>query len=476
MNIINLTKSNLLIVLCFFPTFIFRSNLNIIEIIYSLLIFIGPLLLINRFIFKKKIFINKFFILYIALIITYGIDNHLGLWNGFIQPFRHGLIDIFGIIYIPALIYFLGCVLLISYIIFIKNKLYNVILVFLFTIFIFNIFDPTKSYDKAVNFKKETNNHYANTTVVLVLDEMAGLTSYESLGDGGQKFNEQAKAFFKKYNFEFYSNINSINRHTLHSVTAYVNLTDDLNTRIKTTKLSNNYFVEYELTKSNLFKKFKNISVYQNIHLNYCNFHNITKCEGYNPFEDKKYLLGFKDSFLTKIISIWKVNGSIISAFTWRFLRQIRIIDSILEPEVHKASFSDLFYKLKNDIKSKNYDLIYIHSLVPHTPYGFDDKCNYDGSKSVLNRYVSIKNKVKQHNLERGCVLFFLSDFLDKLKDDNLINNIDLTILSDHGARIKRGDTTSELPVIYARRNSKTNFKEIKDKMISQNIFADQFK
>ena len=69
-----------------------------------------------------------------------------------------------------------------------------------------------------------------------------------------------------------------------------------------------------------------------------------------------------------------------------------------------------------------------------------------------------------------------MSDFLDKLKDDNLINNIDLTILSDHGARIKRGDTTSELPVIYARRNSKTNFKEIKDKMISQNIFADQFK
>ena len=85
---------------------------------------------------------------------------------------------------------------------------------------------------------------------------------------------------------------------------------------------------------------------------------------------------GFKDTYLTKIISIWKLNGSIVSAIVWRSLREFRIIDSTLEPEGHKTSFQNLFKSLENDIYSKKYDLIFVHTLVPHRPYGFDSKCN----------------------------------------------------------------------------------------------------
>ena len=67
-----------------------------------------------------------------SLIIAYGIDNHLGLWNGIILPIILDLRDIFGIVYIPGLILLIIILLLIAYVISIeKGKLYNVILVFL---------------------------------------------------------------------------------------------------------------------------------------------------------------------------------------------------------------------------------------------------------------------------------------------------------------------------------------------------------
>ena len=63
-NDINLRKTNYLVFISFFPVFIFRSNLNINEIIYTLLIFIGPILLMNYLIFKKKLLNRFFFISY----------------------------------------------------------------------------------------------------------------------------------------------------------------------------------------------------------------------------------------------------------------------------------------------------------------------------------------------------------------------------------------------------------------------------
>ena len=138
----SLNKTNFLIFISFFPVFIFRSNLSINEIIITIFFFIVPALLINTLLIRKEILKNFFLRLYLSIIIIYGIDNHLGLWNGLILPFKHDIIDFFGIIYVPGIILFFSLSLLTSYFILIgKEKFYNVILVFLFTIFIFGIFD-----------------------------------------------------------------------------------------------------------------------------------------------------------------------------------------------------------------------------------------------------------------------------------------------------------------------------------------------
>ena len=48
----SLKQTNLLILISFFPVFIFRSNLNLFEIIFSLVFFLMPITLINFFFLK----------------------------------------------------------------------------------------------------------------------------------------------------------------------------------------------------------------------------------------------------------------------------------------------------------------------------------------------------------------------------------------------------------------------------------------
>ena len=97
-------KSNLLFFISTFPVFITRSNFSLIEI--SIILIFYLILLISNFFFlkylsNKSIFKNK---IYVSLIVTYGLDNHLGLFNGLIQPNTTYLFKYFSIIYIPALI------------------------------------------------------------------------------------------------------------------------------------------------------------------------------------------------------------------------------------------------------------------------------------------------------------------------------------------------------------------------------------
>jgi len=465
-------KTNFLIFISFFPVFIFRSDLSFYEIIYTVSIFTTPFFLINYFLIKKKLLNNIFFRFYLSLIIIYGVDNHLGLWSGIIQPIRYTLIDIFGVIYLPGLILFIGLVMLTYYIILLsKNKFYNIFLVFLCTIFIFGIFDQTKSHKKVKTFIHENDNKYSKTKVVIVFDEMSGFNSFESLNYNGSIFNKSGKEFFKKHNFEFYSDVKSVTANTAASLSALLNFSEDPLTRIRLLEQSPNFFFEYQLNENSFFDRYKNVSVYQSIHIDFCNSLSVSKCESYNPFSQTEFMNGFKNSILTKIVSIWKLNGSISSAIVWRSLRALRIVDSILEPEGHKATFQNLFTSLEKDIYSQKYDLIFVHTLVPHKPYGFDSNCNYDGSLSLNNRYFSIKKQVEQHNLERKCTLYYMDIFLENLKENNVIDSIDFTLLSDHGARIKK-TSDSSFSTIYALKNIDTNYKEVKEKTILQKIFT----
>ncbi|MDA9063155.1 hypothetical protein N9K40_04290 [Candidatus Pelagibacter sp.] len=356
-----------------------------------------------------------------------------------------------------------------------KDKFYNVFIVFLCTIFIFGIFDQTKSYKNIRNFTQENNITHYKTKIIIVFDEMSGLSSFESSNRNGSHFNTYAKKFFKKHNFIFYSDVQSITSNTGASLSSILNFTESSDTRISVLKKSSSFFNEYELTKNLFFDKHNSVSVHQGIHIDFCNSINVKKCRSYNPYTQKKFLNGFKDSYLTKIVSIWKLNGSIISAIIWRSLRELRAIDSILEPEGEKVAFNNLFKSLEEDVYSRKHDLIFVHTLVPHRPYGFDVECNYDGALSLRNRYFTTNQHIDQHNIERRCVLFYLDKFLDNLKENNSIDLIDLVILSDHGARINKTKESS-LSTIYALKNNKTKYKEIKDKTTLQKLFIQYFK
>lgn len=470
----NIIKTSIFCFTAFFPIFSLKSNLNINEIILSIIFFLVPILILNYVLIKKKLINNFFSKLYLSILIVLSIDNALGLWNGVIQPLRPFFRDIFTSIYYPSILFLLILIIIFYLVItFAEKKFLNIILVFVSTIFLFSVFDQTKSYKKIKDYELENKKIFPKTNIVLILDEMSGLNSFESKYDNNQ-IDEKIKNFYKKYNFEFYSNIKSNASNSVSSISSLLNLTSDF-VRKETVRESESYFYEYEMHKNLFFEKFKNISVYQNIHLDYCVAKNVSKCKTYNPFGQKVFLDGFKNIFFTKIISLWKLNGSIISTLAWRTLREIRIIDSILEPEGHKVSFNDLFNNINNDVVSKNYDLIFVHTLVPHRPYGFDKDCKYNGKLSLRNNFFSEKEHVNQHNIERNCVISFLDSFISNLKSNDKLNSLNITILSDHGARISKEDESSNLSVIFAIKNQNTIYKEFSEDAIIQNVFGELF-
>ena len=59
----------------------------------------------------------------------------------------------------------------------------------------------------------------------------------------------------------------------------------------------------------------------------------------------------------------------------------------------------------------KKYDLIFLHTLVPHQPSGYDSNCKYDGFLSFNKSFMKIDKQVEIHNNERICMLKFLDTF-----------------------------------------------------------------
>ena len=218
------------------------------------------------------------------------------------------------------------------------------------------------------------------------------------------------------------------------------------------------------------------IVIYQSMYLNYCKHKKVYKCHQYNPFDkNNEFLDGFKDSYLTKIISANKNNASSVSSIIWRLLRHLNIIDSILEPEGEKASFKFILKSISKSLENKDVDLVFAHILVPHIPYGFNTECEYDGSRGSNFNFMTIDEKRAQHNLERECVAFYLNNFFKLLKEKNIYNNLEIMIFSDHDSRIAEDRLGSS--VIFAKKesNSETS-KIITKKTYSNLVFADNYK
>jgi len=118
----SITKTNILVLIAFFPIFALKSNLSLIEIIFLISVFLIPILILNYFLIKKKFFNNFFLKIYTSLLIVMGIDNSFGLWSGLIQPFKAILIQLFTVIYYPAFGIFVILIIIFYIIITFSNK------------------------------------------------------------------------------------------------------------------------------------------------------------------------------------------------------------------------------------------------------------------------------------------------------------------------------------------------------------------
>lgn len=468
-------RDNLIFIVCFFPVFIFRSNLNLLNI-FIILLFFFFFFTLNYFYLEFLYKNNKFKtrLVYLSLIVTYGLDSHLGLYNGLVLSNFEFVINNFKYTYFAAFFIILVIYLLLLFFISFTDKKKNTLIIMLTisSLFVFNLFDSTKNYKNIPFFDYQVNNNYEERNLILVLDEMSGMNSISSDTDKGKVFNLKISKLFNKYNFEYYTDVFSNSKNSVSSLASLLNFTDKVNkeTRDKIAINSKNYFVEYEFIENKVFDKFKSISVFQNIHINYCNNKNVKKCYQYDPFDLKK--INSKIDRLSEILSIWTLNGSIIARVTLRFFKQFGWAKSILEPEGEKIFFNEILNLALKDINNSKHDLIFIHLLVPHKPYGYNEKCNYNVKLSNLNTNYKLKDHYRMHNIERTCVVKFIDSFFEKIND---MDKLKIYMLSDHGSRITNSERSS-FSSIFAYKDFYSNLgKKVDNKVVTQNIFKNKF-
>lgn len=467
---------NILFLIAITPLWVTKVNFTSKE--YLLLAFlITVIFLLNLFLlhFIKVEKINFFFLLYLSVVFTWGIDNQLSLYNEVILPEKPFFIKTFGNIYLAAI---LLLIIIFSLIFLIIKKLQQkgiiILTFFLVSISLFSIFDNSKNSNQILFFDKSTKDIAVNkTTLILILDEMSGLNSLESKTTEGIEFDNAAIALAKKYKFNIYSNIYTESRTTVISIPLFLNPNYNSSNASDLTIHTKTFYSENDMIQNKIFNLFKSVSVYQGMHINFCNNKNVKKCDQYNPFKDNKFIYGFKDTFTTKIVSTWRIFGSATSQVVWRILMHYRLIDYTGTPNGEKASFAELLKKIKSDILLDKFDLIFSHSLVPHKPYGFNKNCEYDGSNALGNYggKMQIEEHTLKHNIDRTCTIRLLDTFFQELKNENGFKNLDVFVFSDHGSRNQINDPESNLNSFFMYKNAKTNFIKINEKKISQKEF-----
>jgi len=462
--------NNLYLFICLFPSWLLSSNI----ILSTKLIYFLPYLLLyiifNTYFGDK--YDTKFKLIFLSIITVFALDQNLQFYQNFIKPNFIFLTNNLPNIYFADLLLIMS-LLIITIIIFflLKDKSIKIFFSFLLVIFIFKIFQvidkPIQIYNFNHTEKVKVKNYSNKKVLFMIFDEMSGVESTEKDFEYGETFVKTINSFAFQNNLKLYTNAFSISSNTANSIPFMLNF----ETRVPTVKLRKTFikksvsmYNDYDLIKNRLFEKFDNISVIQNVHLNFCNQLNVKKCYQINPYiNNTNYLKGFKNNLFTNFFSRWNLDGSSTARLFFKTSRLLNLTDSILEPESHKIFLPLLLSTIEKDVKENKFDLIFAHILAPHVPYGFNKDCTYDGNKSSLNTNMTSEEKYIQHNLERICMINFMTNFFDNIKESQQYKNLDIFIMSDHGSRItSKEDYTS----ILMTKIDNNKFEIIKDKTL----------
>ena len=471
-----------------FPVWVLSTQISYLDKFFFSLPFLCIIIFIKFFNFSKKNNNINYFIF--SVILVYGLDQNLFFYLNFIKPYFTTYTKIFKIIYFAEILFLLILFFLFFLIIKIirqspkREIFFKIYLSFLAAIFFvncFNVFNNQpflfKNINKNFNFKEKT--------IVLIFDEMSGVNSFETKHLYGNEFKKVFDDFSKKYNFTAFVNSYSISDNTASSISNLLNSNNKnikdkssiYSIREKSLKKSKNNFNEYDVIKNNYFDKKKNISVIQNIHLNYCYHPNVSKCYQSNPYlikdlKENNYVNGFKVNYFSRFFSLWKLNGSIFGRLFWKSMVVSNYGNSLLEPEIHKAEIVNLLNIVFNDVSSNNFDLIFAHILAPHIPYAWTKDCKYNGKLINFGNFMSQEEKIKQHNIERKCIFIFLENFLEKIEMNEDQKYLKIYILSDHGSRISGNFDQLYSNILLIKNNFP--YREIKEKYLLQDLFLDE--
>ena len=123
----------------------------------------------------------------------------------------------------------------------------------------------------------------------------------------------------------------------------------------------------------------------QTLTIDFCRNINVITCETHNPYSNEKIKkIEYTRPNLTNIISKFSYQNSIFSRIFSRFLVELKIVNLSISPRSDKAYFQFSLNELFSVIKKRDYDLYFAHFLVPHKPFGYNSKCEYE-TFGVLN-------------------------------------------------------------------------------------------
>ena len=144
------------------------------------------------------------------------------------------------------------------------------------------------------------------------------------------------------------------------------------------------------------------------MYLDYCKHYKVIRCYQYNPFDrNNLYLKGFNNNFLSRSLSAYTNSLSMVGKYLLRIGRQLKIADSYLDPIGEKAAFPYLLKKIESGLDIEKANLFFVHYLVPHIPYSWDENCKFNGTieskgKFFQFRFQNNEERIIQHNIERN--------------------------------------------------------------------------
>ena len=172
---------------------------------------------------------------------------------------------------------------------------------------------------------------------------------------------------------------------------------------------------------------------------------------------------------------IYKNSLSILGRDLYRLARHFELADDLWAPVGEKASFPQRLTKLQNSLDVEKANLFFAHFDVPHRPFGFNESCKFDGGRQYGGgkkwlRPMTEEDMIIQHNVERNCVVYYLDIFLDNLRKKEYWEDLEIVIMSDHGARIT-SEEEDFYSVIFAIKTKKIYPGSYKDNVTTNHLF-----